>query len=194
MKYLISTMSLLLVTTIAIAQQTPKGLAVGEVAPNFKGKDQNGKTITLQTALKKGPVVLLFYRGQWCPYCNRALGQLQDSLMQLTAKNTMVIAVTPEKAESINETIMKTKASFSILHDENLKTMKQYDVAYKVDDATNMKLKNYGVDLMKNNGKNGSNLPVPAVYIIHPDGKIVYKFFDADYTHRASVRDIVMHL
>lgn len=194
MKYLISTMTLLSITVSAIAQHNPKGLSVGKMDPNFKGKDQNGKMITLQSALKKGPVVLLFYRGQWCPYCNKQLGQLQDSLMQITAKNAVVIAVTPEKPESIKGTVMKTKSSFSILHDENLKTMKQYDVAYEVNDATDMKLKSYGIDLMKNNGKNGKNLPVPAVYIIQTDGKITYKFFDADYTHRASVKEIVMHL
>ncbi|MBS1771429.1 MAG: AhpC/TSA family protein [Bacteroidetes bacterium] len=194
MKKIISTISLLLAGTIVMAQSQPKGLNTGDVAPDFMAKDQNGKKIELHTVLKKSPVVLVFYRGEWCPYCNRYLSQMQDSLMQIVAKNATVLAVTPEISESIDVTVKKTKAGFSILHDEGLKIMKQYDVAYKVDDATNTKLKGYGINLMKNNGKNGNNLPVPAVYIINKEGKIAYKFFDADYTHRAPIKDILAHL
>jgi len=194
MKFLLSTTVALLLAVTATAQNEPKGLMTGQEAPNFYGKDQYGKKTELRTALKKGPVVVLFYRGQWCPYCNRQLGQLEDSLGQITAKGAMVVAITPEKPESINETIKKTKASFPIVWDEGLKIMKAYDVAYAVNDTMVGKLKKYGIDLQQLNGKNGTNLPVPAVYIIGQDGKITYRYFDADYTHRASVREILEHL
>jgi peroxiredoxin len=194
MKYPLLIISAWAICIAAIAQNTPKGLAAGSIAPDFYATDQYGKKTELGTILKKGPVVLLFYRGQWCPYCNRQLSQLQDSLLQITEQGATVIAVTPEKPGSINETINKTKASFQILHDKGLKIMKAYDVAYTVNDVTNAKLKKYGIDLEKINGKNGSKLPVPAVYIINQKGVITYVHFDQDYTHRASVAEILRHL
>jgi len=75
-----------------------------------------------------------------------------------------------------------------------LKIMKEYDVAYMVDAMMSDKLMKYGVDLKKNNGSNGNNLPVPAVYIINKNGEIIYKHFDADYTKRASVKEILSYL
>lgn len=176
------------------AQELPKGLSIGAKAPIFTGKDQNGKPVNLQNLLKKGPVVLLFYRGQWCPYCNRQLSQMEDSLAMITRKGATLVAVTPEKAENIDKTIVKTKATYTILHDDKLKVMKEYDVAYAVSKELDSKLKGYGVDLDKANGSNGSNLPVPAVYIIDKDGKITYRYFNPDYTQRASVAEILKHL
>ncbi len=118
------------------AQDGPKGLNIYDAAPMFTAKDQNGKTVSLSTALKKGPVVLVFYRGQWCPYCNKHLKKLEDSLSLITAKGASLITITPEKPENISKTIEKTKASYSILYDDSLKIMKSYDVAFTVDEKT----------------------------------------------------------
>ena len=180
---------------ILIAQNGPNGLQLNDKAPDFTAPDQNGKNISLKNELKKGSVVLVFYRGQWCPYCNRQLKQLTDSLALLTAKGATVITITPEKQENISKTIEKTKAGFSILHDEGLAIMKSYDVAFKVDDQTIQNYKKYGIDFIEANGtSNGANLPVPAVYVINQSGRIVYKYFDRDYRKRSTVKDILDHL
>jgi peroxiredoxin len=176
------------------AQSGPKGLELQAVAPSFSANDQNGKPQELKSLLSKGAVVLVFYRGQWCPYCNKQLKQLQDSLSQITSKGAMLVAVTPEKPENITKTLGKTKASYPVLYDAGLKIMKSYDVAFGVDAATIEKYKKYGIDFEQANGANGANLPVPAVYIINKEGKITYKHFDADYTKRPSVAEIVSHL
>lgn len=176
------------------AQTNPIGLKVNDKAPEFSAKDQNGKTISLQNELKNGKVVLIFYRGQWCPYCNKELKGMQDSLSFITSKDAVVVAVTPELPENISKTIGKTNASYSILSDDGLKIMKAYDVAYAVDPALNEKYKGYGIDLMKANGANGANLPIPAVYIIDTNGNIIYRYFDVDYRNRASVKEIADHL
>lgn len=176
------------------AQTNPIGLKVNDKAPEFSAKDQNGKTISLQNELKNGKVVLIFYRGQWCPYCNKELKGMQDSLSFITSKGAVVVAVTPELPENISKTIGKTNASYSILSDDGLKIMKAYDVAYAVDPALNEKYKGYGIDLMKANGANGANLPIPAVYIIDTNGNIIYRYFDVDYRNRASVKEIADHL
>ena len=179
---------------IAFSQTTPKGLEVKSKAPIFSAKDQNGKDFNLQKALKKGAVILVFYRGQWCPFCNKQLSQLQDSLPQIEAKGATLVAVSPEQLENITKTVGKTKAVYPILHDEDLKIMKAYDVAFKVDNATIEKYKTYGIDFDNANGNNGASLPVPAVYIIDKKGKIVFKSFDTDYRKRVSVATILANL
>jgi peroxiredoxin len=187
-KYILITTILLL--TLQVMAQT--GLKSGSQAPEFSAKDNTGKNIDLKQLLKAHKaVVLFFYRGQWCPYCNKQISQLQDSLQLLTGKGAYVVGVTPETSENINKTIDKTHASFSIIQDKGYSIMKAYDVNYKVDDAMLGKLKNYGVDLEKNNGNTDHVLPVPATYAIDRSGKIIYVHFDKDYTKRASVSSIL---
>jgi peroxiredoxin len=172
----------------------PTGLIKGDVAPDFSAKNQNGKTINLKNELKLGAVVLVFYRGQWCPYCNKQLAALQDSLELITSKGAQLIAVSPEIEENVAKTISKSKASYSVLSDDKLKIMSQYKVAYEVDDKLDKTLKKYGIDVAKANGENGKVLPVPAVYIINKEGKIVYVYFDENYAKRPSVKEIVSML
>ena len=172
----------------------PEGLKVGDEAPMFSAKNQDGKEMDLKKLLEKGDVVVLFYRGQWCPYCNQQLKKVNDSLEFISAKGATVLAITPETAENVKKTIDKTKASFSIIEDEKLAIMTSYKVNFAVDETTIAKYKNYGIDFEKANGSNSTNLPVPATYIIGKGGKIKYAFFDVNYTKRASVKDIIDHL
>ncbi len=183
-----------LFSSLTKAQQLPKGLRVNDAAPVFMTKDQHGKKISLADEIKKGPVVLVFYRGQWCPYCNKQLKKLEDSLSFITARGAALIAVSPEKPENIAKTIRKTNASYPVLFDDGSTIMKLYDVAYAVDTATVSKYKKYGIDFTEVNGANGAVLPVPAVFVINKEGKIVFRHFDPDYRNRASVKDILDHL
>lgn len=178
----------------ANAQVQPAGLKVNDKAPEFSAKDQNGKIISLKDELKNGNVVLIFYRGQWCPYCNKQLKNIEDSLSFITSKGASVFAITPEQTENVSKTIEKTKATYSILSDDGLKIMKAYNVAYAIDPTTIEKYKGYGIDFSKANGNNGANLPVPTVYIIDKNGTITYRHFDTDYTKRASVQEILNYL
>lgn len=194
MKKALSFVLLLLPGLITIAQDVPKGLNINDPAPVFTAIDQNGKSVSLSKLLLNGPVVLVFYRGQWCPHCNKHLKKLEDSLNFIRGKGATVVAITPEKPESISKTIEKTKASYSIVFDEGLKIMKSYDVAFAVDSKTIERYKGYGIDFNEANAGNGANLPVPALYIIGKDGKIIYRHFDTNYTKRPSVAEILAHL
>lgn len=188
---------LFLVTTVNLhAQEKPEGLFINSKAPDFKAKDQNGNEVVLKDIRKKGPVVLIFYRGYWCPYCNKELQKLEDSLQLIKEKGAQLIAITPEKQEGIAKTIEKTKASYSIVADSAMKIMKAYDVAYQVDDKTVGRYKMANIDLAENNGQKAGSiyLPVPAVYIINKDGEISYRFFDFDYRNQASVKIILDNL
>ncbi len=188
---------LIIVSVLAfsfITNDKPAGLNVGDAAPDFTAKNQSNKDINLKELLKSGSVVLLFYRGEWCPYCNRQLKALEDSMSLITAKGANIIAVSPEKLENISKTIEKTKATYNVVADENSKIMNAYKVAFELDEKTTEKYKGYGVNLTERNGSNGNNLPVPAVYIINKEGKITYRYFDINYKNRATVQEILKNL
>jgi peroxiredoxin len=178
------------------AQEKPEGLFINSKAPDFKAIDQYGMEIRLKDVLKDSSVVLIFYRGQWCPYCNKQLKKLEDSLQLIKEKGARLIAITPEKPEYISKTIEKTKASFPLIYDKDMKIMKAYAVAFEVDDRTVSRYKNADIDLATANGqKEKVYLPVPAVYIISKkEGTIVYRYFDFDYKKRASVKEILDNL
>ena len=194
MKRLILAAALFLCGNFLFAQEAPEGLFLNSKAPDFKAKDQHGNDVRLKDLLKKGKVVLLFYRGEWCPYCNRNLQRLADSLQLIIDKGAILIAVSPEKPESIVKTVEKSKAQYSILHDENLKIMKAYEVEFEVPENTLKRYRNGGIKLDEINGKNGNYLPVPATYIIDKEANITYRFFNQDYKKRPSVKDILDHL
>ena len=194
MKRLIMSICFFLAVYTVSAQEAPEGLFIASKAPDFKAKDQNGNEIHLKDLLKKGKVVLVFYRGQWCPYCNKELSKLQDSLQFIIDKGATLIAVSPEKPEMVAMTVEKTKATYSILYDKELKIMKAYDVEYELQENTVTRYRNAGLDIEKMNGDNGKYLPVPAVYIIDKESTVTYRFFEPDYKKRPNVKDILANL
>jgi peroxiredoxin len=148
----------------------------------------------LKDLRKKGQTVLLFYRGNWCPYCNKQLKGLQDSLQLITDKGAQVIAITPEAQGGIDSTIAKTGAVFPILYDEGGKLAAAYQVGFKVDEKTVNRYKMSGIDLLQTNQQKEAVLPVPAVYIINSEGTITYRYFDNNYRKRVTVKEIVANI
>lgn len=190
-KLLLSSFALLI--TIQIFAQEP--LKVGDKAPLFNLKDNAGRPIDLKKVLKENKsVVLFFYRGQWCPHCNKHIKNLQDSLQLLSAKGAYVIGVSPETSLGIDKTIAKTKASFSIISDRDYQLMKAYKVNYVMEPGLADRYKKGGLDVAMANGQTDYVLPVPATYIINKDGKIKYVFFDKDYKKRPSVKNLTANL
>jgi peroxiredoxin len=175
-------------------QQNPEGLFINSKAPDFRAKNQHNEDVRLKELLKKGKVVLMFYMGYWCPHCNRVLQRFQDSLQLILDNGAQLVAVTPEKPESIAKTIEKTGAGFPVLWDEGLKIMKAYDVAYALPENTLKRYSSTGLNMAEINGKNGNYLPVPAVYIINKESTIEYRFFETDYKKRPTVAEILRQL
>jgi peroxiredoxin len=171
------------------AQDKPVALKVGDKAPDFMAKDHAGNMVSLKKMTEKGKVVVMFYRGAWCPFCNKYMSQLEQSLPEFSAKNATVVAITPETDESINKAIDKTKATFSVIYDKDRSIMKNWKVAYSMSDDMKTKYKGYGLDLEKQQGD--WMLPVPATYVVGKDGKIEYVHFDENYQKRAEVADIL---
>ncbi|NOX85024.1 MAG: AhpC/TSA family protein [Chlorobi bacterium] len=177
-----------LVAAVASAQEE---LPVGTLAPDFTATNHQGKTIDLKQSLEKGPVVIVFYRGEWCKHCNNYMHNLQDSLPMINALGATVIAITPEQNESIDETIQKTGASFSIIWDKDHRIMDEYKVSFKLKGTKNTAYKVAGINVRKASGSDHRILPVPATYIIGTDGRIKGGYFNTDYTLRMPVKDIL---
>lgn len=194
MRKLLIAIAAALLSIVGIAQD---GITVGMRAPDFTGKDQNGKTIQLSAALKKGKVVLVFYRGNWCPNCTRELSSLQDSLSLLEKQNITVIGVAPETRAGVAKTAGKTRASFSLISDRGLKIMSAYKVAFKVTAGMEEVHRKYNIDVAANNGPNGNILPRPSAFIIAQNGIIIYRYFnnspysDPESNNRITVREIL---
>jgi peroxiredoxin len=191
MKKAIATVLSLFLLSIAFAQDKPEGLFINSKAAEFKAKDQNGNEVNLKDLRKKGPGVVLFYRGYWCPYSNRELKRMQDSLQLLTAKGAQLVAITPEGKEGIDSTIAKTGISFPIIYDEDMKIAGNYKVSFKVDDRTLGRYKNAGIDLLKTNNQKQATLPVPAAYIINRDGAVTFRYFNEDYKKQVSMKELL---
>lgn len=164
------------------------GLQVGDKAPDFVGKAKEGNHLILREALKNGPVVLFFYRGQWCPYCNRHMSDVQDSLALLQASGASVIAVTPEKPEAIEKTIENTHASFSVVYDQGHVIMDRYGVSYVLGLVKHSAYRVAGIYINQASGNEDRVLPVPATFIIDASGVVVERHFDPDYKNRMTVK------
>jgi len=173
-------------------EKEAKGLKVGQTAPVFRALDADSNLFSIEEALINGPVVLIFYRGFWCPVCNEHLGSIQDSLAMIETTGAKAIAVSPENPFFLDKMADKTGAEFTLLYDEDYKIANAYDVNFT---PSTMKLFTYnvalGAKLKESHSDESQKLPIPATYIINQNGKIVWRQFDPDYHNRASVRDIM---
>ncbi len=175
--------------------QSGKYLKIGSKAPEINGMDQNGRAISSGHLLKSGPVVLMFYRGNWCPYCQKQLSELQDSLFDILNLGAHVMVVTPEKPAGIRKMIGISGAAFSILHDDKYKIMKAYGVDFKLSKETVPRFYAFTINHTRSaNGNKDDILPVPATYIINQQGIVKWIYYNTDYRQRPSVEDIVQAL
>ena len=183
----------------SIAQEQPyknvneaKGLPVGAMVEDFTATDQFDKEFRLSEQLAKGLVVLILHRGQMFPFCNKNLGQLQDSLALIEASGARLIAIAPEQPPYLKSMATKTEAEFSLLYDEAYRISNAFDVTFLPDqasiDAYNERL---DANLAEANTDDSDRLPIPATFVINQKGEIVWRHFDPDYRKRASAKDIM---
>ncbi len=186
---------ILFFTINSIAQINKEHLNIGDSAPQIIGVDQNGKTINSLEILKEHKILIVFYRGNWCPHCKKHLSSLQDHLKEFTEKGVYVLVVTPETVERTKETSQKLKTTFSIIHDVDNKIMNDYKVAFEVNEEN---VPDYFATITKKiaayNVANNNVLPVPATYLIGQDGKIKYVQYDLNYKNRSDFSEILKTL
>jgi peroxiredoxin len=168
------------------------GLKAGEKAPDFTLPNSMGNDVSLSKSLEEGPVVLTFYRGGWCVYCNIELHALQQSMSEIEKYNATVLAVTPQKLGKSVEQQEKNTFDFQLLSDLDNKVMKDYKVHFEIGDQLNRLYKDdFKIDLDDYNGKGRRDLPIPGTFIIGQDGIVKAAFADIDYTKRMEPAAIV---
>ncbi len=179
-----------------LAEQLPDpGLKVGERAPDFTLPNAFGKPVSLSGQLAKGPVVLTFYRGAWCPYCNLELKSLRDALPRLEHLGARLIAVTPQQPDKSLEQVKKDGYSFEILSDLNGAVMRDYRLYFAVPETLSDLYKDrFGLDLATYNGPGRYELPVPGTFVIDRHGIVRAAFADTDYKRRMEPADIITAL
>ena len=173
----------------------PKGLEVGDIAPDVSFPADEDDKRYLPNVYKNQPVVIIFYRGYWCPACNKYLSELNSRVKEIEAKGAKVIAFTPETNENIVQTRKKSGLGIAVYSDTDGSIMKAFDVDYAVtEDYQNKIQEKLNTSIKETNNSETAVLPVPATFIINKEGKIVYKHFDPDYHNRASVDDILANI
>ena len=166
-------------------------LNVGAKMPSFTLSDANGKSVNSSDLLEQGNLVVVFYRGAWCPYCNLYLKKLQDNISQIKAQNATIVAISVENPDKSLSVAQKNKVSFDVLSDPKLETARKFGIVYQLDSDTNEKYKGYGIDLVKQNETKTPDLPLSATYIVNQKGEIVYAFLEPDYKKRAEPNEII---
>jgi len=164
-------------------------LQVGDTAPNFTLSNASGESVELYDYLDKGYVILTWYRGGWCPYCNLTLQYLQRELTEFQKYNANLIALTPELPDSSLSTAEKNELEFEVLSDVGNEVASEYGIVFQLTDEV-AGYYNKGFDLNEYNGDQSNELPLAATYVINNNAEIIYAFLDADYRNRAEPSEI----
>jgi peroxiredoxin len=168
-----------------IASGAPaRALKVGDVAPEFILPDPAGNEVFSKALLARGPLVVTFYRGVWCPFCNFDLTALEAARSEIEARGATLVAISQQTAPNSRKSQRQNGLGFPILGDHGGKVAVQFNVRWMLPDYLRVAHKTLGADLTQFNGEDSWTLPMPARYVIAQDGTIVYAEVNADYTRR----------
>lgn len=181
--------SLLLVAPAGANEAAPSAadvrpLQVGAAAPAFTVRTAAGEAFEFQPDGLDGKQLLIFYRGGWCPYCNKHLKSLRHVVPKLREAGIEVLFLSADRPERLAATLAESELDYTLLSDAAMSAARAFGLAFVVDDETIKKYLSYGIDLEAASGYDHHQLPVPAVYLIGADGKVEYMFADADYKIR----------
>jgi peroxiredoxin len=163
----------------------------GDVAPSFSLRDPDGNVVTSEDLLKKGPLVVSFYRGVWCPYCNMELQALESAKPLFDKFGASLVAISPQTAPNSRKSVRQNKLSFPILSDVKGKVGAAFGLRFELPDYLIELYKSLKNDLPAFNDDPGWTLPMPARYVIGQDGTILYSEVNPDYTHRPEPEDMI---
>jgi len=174
-----------------IAQRAKK---TGERAPAFSLLNTRGEETSSERLLHEGPLVINFYRGLWCPYCNLELKALEDSFGRIRELGAGLVAISPNLREKSAELTAKNPFSFDLLSDEGNNVARQFGLVFTLAEELRPIYSSFGIDLKEYDGNDSYELPMPATYVVDRDGTIAGSFVDADYTTRMEPDEIVAAL
>jgi len=169
-------------------------LQPGAVAPEFSLSDTDGSQKSLSDMLRLGPVVLTFYRGGWCPYCNLQLRAYQNALPEFEALGATLLAISPELPDNSMSTAEKNALRFSVLSDRGNTVASAFGLVYSLPEELREALRSNGKALPAMNGDESWELPVPATFVIGTDRRVAFSFVEIDYRRRLAPEDLIVAL
>lgn len=183
---------------IAKANEFEEGkhaLKVGQQAMLFELPNQEGKSVSLNSLLESGPVILTFYRGDWCPYCNLQLRALQERLSEIKALGATLVAISPQVPDDSLTKSDISNMNFTVLSDQNAVVASKYGVAWKVPEfLLNHMRVDRNLNLAQINNGNAAILPIPATFILDMKGTVVWTYVNVDYRTRSEPEEIIKEL
>ncbi len=168
-----------------------KALKAGMRAPEFALPDAHGQVVRSSELLQKGPLVVTFYRGVWCPYCNMDLQAIEAAANDIRALGASLVAISPQTAPNRRKSERENALSFPILSDHGNALANEFGLRFRLPDDLITVYKGFGNDLAIGNGEDSWTLPMPARYVIRTDGVIVYAEVNADYTRRPDPSELL---
>ena len=169
----------------------PQGLQVGDQLASFELPNQLGQTISLDELQGDSNIVISFYRGGWCPYCNIELCVLQQALPEFKSHGARLIAISPQLPDESMSTAEKNELSFPVLSDAGNKVAKEFGLVFTLSEQLRPLYESFNIDLPATNGDKSFELPIPATFIIDSDGVVKGAFVNADYKQRMDPSDII---
>jgi peroxiredoxin len=145
----------------------------------------------LRELLKNGKVIVAFFRGSWCPYCNLELKALQGNLRQITDRNATLVAISPQTTDYSEELRNNHHLDFELLTDKDNALAKQLGISFGLQDFVIPTYGSLGIDLSEYNANDNNELPIPAVFVIDTDGNIIYRFVDTNYMNRIDIQELI---
>jgi len=184
-----------LIALETVYEKRENALSIADTAPNFQLSNIDGAKVSLEKLLEKGPIILSFYRGSWCPYCNLELKALQAEIPEFNALGAQLVTISPEITDESLSAEEKEKLDFFVLSDQDSNIAFKYGVIWKVPEfiLEHMK-KDRGLDLAVINNTKGNILPIPSTFIISKEGLISWKYTSIDFRTRAEPEDIILAL
>jgi len=171
--------------------QAQRAKKAGDTAPEFTLADPDGKTVSSRELLARGPLVISFYRGVWCPYCNLELQALQEALAEIAARGASLVAISPQTAANSRKSQRDNKLGFPILSDTKSEVAKAFGIRFALPDYLVELYKSFKTDLPAFNDDPSWVLPMPARYVIGTDGIIAYSEVNPDYTQRPDPSELL---
>jgi len=172
--------------------ESEQGIALGQrVDGSLKLKDESGRTVTLASLYKEQPIVLTFYRGNWCPYCVKALTEWRSRTGDLNHAGGKLVAVSLENLTELGKTQDTLNAEFTVLSDYSGKLSEFFDLTFELDTDTQKRYANYGINLAASNASGTWELPVPGTFVIDTDGVIRFVYNDPNYQIRANPEEVI---
>ena len=171
-----------------------RSLRVGDIAPDFALPNANGRTIRLGDLLARGSVVVSFYRGTWCPFCNLEMQALQRTLPAIASLGATLAAISPQTPDNSMSAAEKNCLTYEVLSDLGNTVARNFGIVFHLQDELRAIYDEFGLDLSEYNGDETFDLPVPATYVIDPTGAIRLAFVDPDYTRRLDPTEILATL